>query len=132
MLRATRRRRRNGQKDNERFTLEQVEAALRAADGKKSDAVKRLKCSYNCLIEYLEKYPQLEDVIDELDEEMLDLSESKLKKHIKAGTLDAIKFHLERKGKKRGYVKQQEIAGVSKKPLNISIVPATGPKDEED
>ena len=80
---------------------------------------------------YLERYPELEDVREEIDDALIDLSESGLKTHIKGKNLDAIKFHLERKGKGRGYVKQTEVAGVQDKPINLKIVPATGHPEEE-
>jgi hypothetical protein len=131
-LRKTKKRLAAGQDYRDKLSIKQIEDALRACDGLRTPTAKRLKISYQTLKNYLLKYPELEDVIEEADEDMVDLSESKLKKHIKAGSLDAVKYHLDRKGKKRGYVRQQEIAGVVDKPLSISIVPATGPKDEEE
>lgn len=131
MLRKTRERIKRGQSAQEKYSIEQVAAALRKEDGLKSATARRLKISYTALKGYLERHPELEDVIDEMDEELVDLGESKLKRHMKAGSLDAVKFALERKGKKRGYVKQQEIAGVVDKPVSLIIVPATGSKDEE-
>ncbi len=131
MLRRSRRRKKAGQAAQTKYTVEQVAAALRSCDGLKMPTARKLKISYTTLKNYLLRHPELEDVIDECDEDMVDLSESKLKRHIKSGSLDAVKYHLDRKGKKRGYVRQQEIAGVVDKPLSISIVPATGPKEEE-
>ena len=131
-LRRSRRREKAGQKKEERFSIEQVAAALRAGNGFISKTAKRLKCSESCLRNYLERYPELEDVRDEVEEGLIDLAEDGLVTHIKKKNLDAIKFHLERKGKSRGYVKQTEIAGVDEKPLNLTIVPATGHKDDEE
>ena len=131
-LRKTRDRLKNGQAPQTKYSVEQVADALRACDGLKMPTARKLKIAYSTLKGYLERHPELEDVIDECDEDMVDLSESKLKRHIKSGSLDAVKYHLDRKGKKRGYVRQQEIAGVSDKPLNINIVPATGHKEEEE
>ena len=131
-LRKTKKRRAAGQDHRDKLSIEQITEALRANDGLLTPTARKLKVTYQTLKNYLLKYPELEDVVEEADEDLVDLSVSKLKRHIKAGSLDAVKYHLDRKGKKRGYVRQQEIAGVVDKPLNISIVPATGPKDEED
>ena len=79
-----------------------------------------------------ERYPELEDLRDEIDEATLDLAESGMKGHLKSKNLDAIKYYLERKGKGRGYVKQTEVAGVGDKPISLTIVPATGHPEEED
>ena len=132
MLRRSRKRKNAGQAAQTKYSVDQVAAALRSCDGLRMPTARKLKVTYQTLKGYLERHPELEDIIDECDEDMVDLSESKLKKHIKAGSLDAVKYHLDRKGKKRGYVRQQEIAGVVDKPLNISIVPATGHKEEEE
>lgn len=131
-LRKTKKRLAAGQNPQEKLSIDQIEEALRACDGLMSLTARKLKVTYQTLKNYMLKYPHLEDVVEEANEDMVDLSESKLKRHIKAGSLDAVKYHLDRKGKRRGYVRQQEIAGVVDKPLSISIVPATGPKDEED
>ena len=131
-LRRTKKRKAAGQGPQAKYSVEQVEEALRSCDGLMSATARKLNIRYKTLKGYLERHPELEDVIEEADEDMVDLSESKLKRHIKAGSLDAVKYHLDRKGKRRGYVRQQEIAGVVDKPLNISIVPATGPKEEEE
>jgi hypothetical protein len=131
-LRRTKKRLKDGQDIGDHYSLEQVSAALIAADGHISKTAKKLKCTAKTVRQYLKRYPELEDLRDEIDEALIDLSESGLKAHIKGRNLDAIKFHLERKGKSRGYVKQTEIAGVEDKPIALTIVPATGYKDEEE
>ena len=47
-------------------------------------------------------------LLDEVDESLIDFSESKLLEQINAGNLTAIIFHLKTKGKKRGYVESME------------------------
>ena len=131
-LRRTKKRLKAGQAPQTKYSVDQIAEALRACDGLLTPTARRLKIAYQTLKNYMLRHPELEDVVEEADEDMVDLSESKLKKHIKAGSLDAVKYHLDRKGKRRGYVRQQEIAGVVDKPLNISIVPATGHKEEDD
>lgn len=131
-LRRTKKRLRDGQDIGDHYSIEQVSAALVAADGFISKTATKLKCTAKTVREYLKRYPELEDLRDEIDEALIDLSESGLKGHIKKKNLDAIKFHLERKGKGRGYVKQTEVAGVGDKPITLTIIPATGHKDDEE
>ena len=132
MLRRSRERVKRGQRPEDRYSLEQLEKALIAGDGHISKAAKRLKCKASTVRKYLERYPELEDLRDEIDEATLDLAESGMKGHLKSKNLDAIKYYLERKGKGRGYVKQTEVAGVGDKPISLTIVPATGHPEEED
>lgn len=58
--------------------------------------------------EWKEKYPKLSQLLDEVDESLIDFSESKLLEQINEGNLTAIIFHLKTKGKKRGYVESME------------------------
>ncbi len=132
MLRRNRKRLKDGQSTMEKYSIEQVERALRASGGFRSLAAKKLKCAVATVGKYINKYDALQIVEEEIQESHLDLSESKLISKIKSGNLDAVKFHLDRKGKKRGYVKREELAGVSDAPLSLKIVRATGPKKEED
>lgn len=54
------------------------------------------------------EYQELEERLTEVDESLVDFSESKLLEQIQDGNLTAIIFHLKTKGKKRGYVEQSE------------------------
>lgn len=62
----------------------------------------------NTFTSWREKYPKLSQLLDEVDESLIDFSESKLLEQINAGNLTAIIFHLKTKGKKRGYVESME------------------------
>lgn len=55
-----------------------------------------------------EKYPKLAKMLNDVDESLIDFSESKLLEQINDGNLTAIIFHLKTKGKKRGYVESTE------------------------
>lgn len=55
-----------------------------------------------------EKYPKLAQMLNDVDESLIDFSESKLLEQINDGNLTAIIFHLKTKGKKRGYVESTE------------------------
>ena len=56
-----------------------------------------------------QKSDKLNEMMSEIEEKLIDYSESKLLEKISAGDLTAIIFHLKTKGKKRGYVEGVEI-----------------------
>ena len=61
-----------------------------------------------CIRDRRKKYPKLNQLLSDVDESLIDFSESKLLEQINAGNLTAIIFHLKTKGKKRGYVESVE------------------------
>lgn len=60
----------------------------------------------NTFTAWREKYPKLNQLLSEVDESLIDFSESKLLESINEGNLTAIIFHLKTKGKNRGYIEQ--------------------------
>lgn len=62
----------------------------------------------NTFMSWREKYADLREALSEIEESLIDFSESKLLEQIQDGNLTAIIFHLKTKGKKRGYVETQE------------------------
>lgn len=78
------------------------------------------------LWEWRKKYPELELMLNDYDESLGDLAESKLMMAINEGNLTAIIFYLKTKHKNRGYVEGQEIkATVSTAIKNMSQEEAT-------
>lgn len=119
---------RDGQKPRDQFSIEQVGDALESSMGHYSVAAKKLRCSYDCVRNYVERYPILGELKDAIEEGHLDLAEGKLLKKIKAGNLDATKFFLKTKGKKRGYSERTEISTADGRNFGITIMPAPGVK----
>ena len=78
----------------ERYTMAQVEAALRASAGIYTAAAAKLKCAPNTVKNYVTKYPALKDVLKEITEGSLDLAEGQLLSAIKGGNLTAVIFFL--------------------------------------
>jgi hypothetical protein len=95
--------------NHQHFTSDQIAQALRDSDGLISYTAQKLNCSYSTVINYLERYPELKKIREELDEKNLDVSENQLFKQIKDGNSAAIFFHLKCKGKHRGYIERSEI-----------------------
>lgn len=60
------------------------------------------------LIQWRDKDPKLAEAMADVEESLIDFSESKLLEQINDGNLTAIIFHLKTKGKKRGYVEKIE------------------------
>lgn len=58
-----------------------------------------------------EKYPELDEMMRDVEEGLLDLCESRLMQQINESNLTAIIFYLKTKGKKRGYIEGQIISG---------------------
>lgn len=65
--------------------------------------------------------PELAALLDEVDESLIDFSESKLLEQINNGNLTAIIFHLKTKGKDRGYIETTDVnanvSGFNLRPL---------------
>ena len=93
----------------ERFTVEQVAAALRSSGGIVTTAAGQLGVSHGAVFGYLKRHPELEEVRQEAIEATLDVAEGELLQQIKNGNLTAIIFFLKCKGKGRGYIERQQI-----------------------
>lgn len=94
-----------------------------AVDGSKgiiSVIARRLGCSRQTVYNYMERYPEFKELIDDEREEIIDLAEFKLLKHVNAGELRAILFVLESLGKNRGWSKRTEVTGADGAALGLS------------
>jgi hypothetical protein len=61
-----------------------------------------------CYYKWMENDPKFKEKCEEINEEVIDLVESKLLSAINKGDLTAIIFYLKTKGKKRGYIERVE------------------------
>lgn len=91
-----------------KIPFEKVAEVYEKKAGNISATCTALGIDRNTLIGWKERYPKLAQLLDEVDESLIDFSESKLLEQINAGNLTAIIFHLKTKGKKRGYVESME------------------------
>jgi hypothetical protein len=85
------------------YDITTLKKAILNSGGFYSIIAKRLKCEWHTAKKYVEKYPELKIMIDNENESLLDLAESKLISNIKDRDNTAIIFYLKTRGRKRGY-----------------------------
>ena len=90
----------------QKHTPAEVIEALRNAAGYVTVAAQKLNCDWTTVWRYMKRYPEVQRAYENIQEEYLDLSESKLIEAIKNGEAWAICFYLKCKGKKRGYIER--------------------------
>ncbi len=61
-------------------------------------------CSRTAFYKWRDKSKKLREMLEEVDESLIDLAESKLMENIDAGEVTSLIFFLKTKGKNRGYV----------------------------
>lgn len=91
------------------YSDEEIIGALQQAQGFISMASKVLGCSPNTIRARIRASKAVADALEDIEDAALDYSESKLLLAIKAGKFEAIKFHLQTKGAKRGYAPHQQV-----------------------
>ena len=95
----------------DQFTPEQMADALVRAQGFVSATADILGCSQQTVRNYIKKHEECKEAAEDSREKTLDYVESKLMALIKDKNISAVIFYLKTKGKERGYVERQEIAG---------------------
>jgi len=94
-----------------------------------------LDISRNTLYAWRRKSKKLDEAMTEVEEALIDFTESKLIEQINTGNITAIIFHLKTKGKNRGYVERQELTGEDGEDLfgnyQIEIIDSTDKVDKE-
>lgn len=109
-------------------TKQEVAVAIRATNGLLTHTARALGCSYRTVQNYMNRWPDLRDIIYESKEKTLDISESMLLQGILKGNPNLIQFHLKTQAKHRGYVERTEDDG--SRPIQVAIVlPQDFPKN---
>jgi len=86
---------------------------LELSNGNISIACRASRISRQTFYEWKQKHPDFADDVSEVEESLLDFSESMLHKNIADGKEASIFFHLKTKGKERGYVERTETEEVN-------------------
>ena len=109
-----------------KFSDAKIESALRALGGIMSVAAQALhdatgtKISRQAIRERVLRSPRLRRAIEEAEEASLDLAESKLMQAIDAGDINATKFFLETRGKRRGFSRRDIVVTARTDPKKLS------------
>ncbi|MBA3312619.1 MAG: hypothetical protein M3552_03205 [Planctomycetota bacterium] len=98
---------------NELYSPEKIIESLRESRGMVYAAARRLGCSYNTIRRYVERYPEVAEVLEEERGRTGDQAESKLVEAIGRGDAWAVKYYLSTQCKDRGYVEriEQHVSG---------------------
>jgi len=105
----------------QRFTTDQVAAALRACGGFRSHAAANLGCSPSTITNCINRSARLQQIDKEIVEAAIDTAEDQLLKLVRRGNVAAVIFLLKTKAKHRGYVERQEISGPEGGPVEASL-----------
>lgn len=92
-----------------KYTLEQIKDAINKSGGFISIACKSLGCTRRTVYNYIDKYPELKEVVTDIREHYLDIAEASLIQKVKDGNTPELLFYLKTQGKKRGYIEKQQI-----------------------
>jgi len=94
--------------------------AMIEADGFLARAASKLGIHYSTLKKYMKENPKLKTLAEDIQEMLLDLAESQLKKSIKSGNLGAIQYYLNCKGRHRGWISDpKQIPTTEKTPVFV-------------
>lgn len=93
----------------QKFKLQDLLNAAKGSMGIWAAICAKMQMSRSCLGNYIQRYPELRQAIEDERERGLDFVESKLLEQIKQDDLRAIMFYLERKGAHRGWSEQKKV-----------------------
>jgi hypothetical protein len=96
----------------QRYSAEQVSAAIEQTKGLLYLAAKRLGCSYHTLLNYVQRYPTVQATMEAQRGELVDTAELKLYESILKGEPWGITLCLKTLGRDRGYVERTEVTDV--------------------
>jgi hypothetical protein len=104
-----------------KFTKRQIVEALVKGGGFKSKAAQLLGCHPNRIQAYFKRYPDLNKVLEHIDDKYLDMAEFSLLKQVRKENTQATIFYLSRKGKRRGYADPKEAGTQINQQFNLGL-----------
>lgn len=81
---------------------------LKKCNGMVATACKKFNIDRKTFYKWKNNIEGFEDLVDDIDEELIDRTESKLYSLISKGSEAAVFFHLKCKAKKRGYIEKEK------------------------
>ena len=107
--------------------------ALEKSLGVVTTACKNVGIARSTFYEWCNTDPEFKKKVDAIGDIALDFAESQLHQQIQDGNTSATIFYLKTKGKARGYIERQELAGVKDQPVafRVNITPPESVEDGE-
>lgn len=99
-----------------------VLSALEKSLGVVTTACKNAGVGRTQFYKWLKSDKKFRASVEDIENIALDFAESQLHQQIQGGNTSATIFYLKTKGRNRGYVERQEIAGVADQPVEINVV----------
>ena len=93
-----------------KLTKAQIMEAVPGCLGIVANVYRKLGIGRRTFYEYRERWPEIQQAIDDELAHGLDYAESKLMKLIEQGDFKAISFYLERRGANRGWGQQRDVS----------------------
>lgn len=108
-----------------KLSVSKVEKALREHNGIILYAAQACGVHRHTMRKFIDDHPELEEVRQQADEELLDVAESHIATNLKSGEMKTVRWYAERKGKNRGYVTRVEETGKDGEPLQFGTIERT-------
>lgn len=108
----------------QRYSADEVIAALEQADGLVTGAARLLGCHPNTVHNYVNRYSTVADARDRTRESTIDEVESHLLRAIREGNVTAMIFYLKTQAKHRGYVEREERDNTGEVVVKVSYADA--------
>lgn len=106
----------------DKFSAAQFIEAIPGTGGIITAIAKKMGCDWHTAKRYIDNHATIRAAYDDECESVLDLAEAKTIQLIRAGDSQMIRYYLSTKGKRRGYVERQEVAGAGGGELVFRVV----------
>lgn len=106
---------------NKRYSKDIVLEAIKDSGAIVSTIARRLGCQWITARRYIDKWQETQRAFLDEEETILDMAEGTLFNAIKEKDVQAAKWILSTKGKKRGYSERHEITGADGGDVNIKV-----------
>lgn len=105
----------------QRYTVQEVIAAVREAKGIKAAAARLLGCDWYTVHRYAQRYPRVQEAIDQGQDELIDLAGANVARDIMAGNMETSKWLLARRDARFRETRRAEITGADGGPVALTL-----------